>query len=216
LANDLGKLEAWLLAAQSKETGTSKSRRSARYGRKLQIWFRTDPRRVPTRQSPDQVASACLVSFLLSQTVMADDQHVVYLEDVETTALSTPNAENVSVTPSASQNGSVKAAVKTTEATGVMKRQRTLMDMLSGPPNGNSAEPAAKKLKLAASSSNSGSAKIAVGGVSVQRLNAIPFSLSQYTDSIPEDHRHLLKLECECMGKSWCVRRSHNNSSFCF
>ncbi|KAJ8582736.1 uracil-DNA glycosylase [Rhizopogon salebrosus TDB-379] len=131
---------------------------------------------------------------------MADDQHVVYLEDVETTALSTPNAENVSVTPSASQNGSVKAAVKTTEATGVMKRQRTLMDMLSGPPNGNSAEPAAKKLKLA---SNSGSAKIAVGGVSVQRLNAIPFSLSQYTDSIPEDHRHLLKLECECMGKSW-------------
>jgi len=130
---------------------------------------------------------------------MADNQRVIYLEDVEATKLSTSNAGNKSVTPSASQDEPVKAA------TGAGKRQRTLMDMLAAPPSGKSAEPAAKKLKLGASSSSSSSAKIAVGGVSVQRLNAIPFSLSQYIESIPEDHKVLLKLECECMGKSWCV-----------
>ncbi|KAG0708203.1 uracil-DNA glycosylase-like protein [Suillus ampliporus] len=129
-----------------------------------------------------------------------DDQRVVYLEDVETAVLSTSDAKSISVTPSSSQDGSVKTTVTTTQATGTLKRQRTLMDMLSGPQNFKSAEPAAKKLK---SSSSSGSARIAAGGVNVQRLNAIPFSLSQYIESIPEDHRHFLKLESECMGKSW-------------
>ncbi|OJA16461.1 hypothetical protein AZE42_04677 [Rhizopogon vesiculosus] len=131
---------------------------------------------------------------------MADDQRVVYLEDIETTV---SKAENISVTPSASQDAvkPVKATVKTTEATGAVKRQRTLMDMLAEPPSGKTAEPAAKKLRLTASSTSSGSAKIAAVGV--QRLNAIPFSLSQYIESIPEDHRQLLKLECESMGKSW-------------
>lgn len=144
---------------------------------------------------------------------MAGEQRVVYLEDVETTV---SNGETTSVTPSASQDAPVKAPVKTetSKATGTMKRQRTLMDMLSGPSNDKSPAPAAKKVKLTASSSGSGPAKIAVVGV--QRLNAIPFSLSQYIESIPEDHKHLLKLETECMGKSWCVRRSHNNSPFCF
>jgi uracil-DNA glycosylase len=144
---------------------------------------------------------------------MAGEQRVIYLEDVETTV---SNGETISVTPSPLQDAPVKAPVKTksSEATGTVKRQRTLMDMLSGPSSDKSAEPVAKKVKLTASSSSSGPAKIAVVGV--QRLNAIPFSLSQYIESIPEDRRHLLKLETECMGKSWCVRRSHNNSPFCF
>lgn len=133
---------------------------------------------------------------------MPDEQRVVYLEDVETAVLLTSNAEKDSGSPSsASQNGSVKATVTTTQATGTLKRQRTLMDMLSGPQDSKSAKPAAKKLKLGASSSGPESSKIAVAGV--QRLNAIPFSLSQYIESIPEEHRYLLKLETECMGKSW-------------
>lgn len=136
---------------------------------------------------------------------MPDEQRVVYLEDVETAVLSTSNVEKDSESPSsASRDGTVKAPVTTTQATGTLKRQRTLMDMLSGPQDSKSAKPAAKKLKLGASSESS---KIAVAGV--QRLNAIPFSLSQYIESIPEEHRHLLKLETECMGKSWCVRAVH-------
>jgi uracil-DNA glycosylase len=139
---------------------------------------------------------------------MPEEQRVVYLEDVEAAVLSTSNAEKDSESPSsASQDGSVKATVTTTQATGTLKRQRTLMDMLSGPQDSRNAKPAAKKMKLGASSSGPESVKIAVAGV--QRLNAIPFSLSQYIESIPQDHRHLLKLEYECMGKSWCVRAVH-------
>jgi uracil-DNA glycosylase len=144
---------------------------------------------------------------------MPDEQRVVYLEDVETAVLSTPNVEKDSESPSStSQDAAVKATVTATQATGTLKRQRTLMDMLSGPQDCKSAKPAAKKLKLGASSSASDSVKIAVAGV--QRLNAIPFSLSQYIESIPQDHRHLLKLESECMGKSWCVRAVHITTWF--
>lgn len=133
---------------------------------------------------------------------MPDEQRVVYLEDVETAVLSISDAEkDTEPSSSTSQNGSVKVAATTTQATGTLKRQRTLMDMLSGPQDCKSGKPAAKKVKLDASSSGPDSTKIVVAGV--QRLNAIPFSLSQYIESIPEDHKHLLKLEFECMGKSW-------------
>jgi len=36
-----------------------------------------------------------------------------------------------------------------------------------------------------------------------QALNSIPFSLSEYIDSLTDDQKRLLKLECETMGKSW-------------
>ncbi|KAG1791722.1 uracil-DNA glycosylase-like protein [Suillus plorans] len=133
---------------------------------------------------------------------MSDEQRVVYLEDVDTAVVSTSDAEKASESPSSkSQDGPAKATVTATQATGTLKRQRTLMDMLSGTQDCKSAKPAAKKLKLGASSSGPDSAKITVAGV--QRLNAIPFSLSQYVESIPQDQKHLLKLESECMGKSW-------------
>lgn len=201
-------MKSWLLAVRSKETQANLPT-----GPEAPIMAedcKLDPRGSTSR--PTRLG-ACFVSFLSSQLAMAGEQRVIYLEDVETTV---SNGEVISVTPSPSQDAPVKAPVKTksSEATGTVKRQRTLMDMLSGPSNDKSAEPVAKKAKLTASSSGSGSAKIAVVGV--QRLNAIPFSLSQYIESIPEDHRDLLKLETECMGKSWCVRRSHNNSPFCF
>ena len=67
-----------------------------------------------------------------------------------------------------------------------VKRQRTLMDMF-GPPDVST-----KKPKLAQSAS-SGS----------QALNSIPFSLSAFQDSLTEEGKNLLSLECETMGKSW-------------
>jgi uracil-DNA glycosylase len=36
-------------------------------------------------------------------------------------------------------------------------------------------------------------------------LNSIPFSMSGFQNSLGEEHRNLLKLECEVMGKSWFV-----------
>jgi len=58
---------------------------------------------------------------------------------------------------------------------------------------------------VASNSSSTSSFKIKVEGSSsgLQRLNSIPFSLSQFIASLPEEHKNLLMLECECMGKSW-------------
>ncbi|KAI6025111.1 hypothetical protein PISMIDRAFT_672999 [Pisolithus microcarpus 441] len=129
---------------------------------------------------------------------MSEEKRVVYLEDVENTTFA-----NVSV-PSASQE-STKSASSTAAASG--KRQRSLLDMFAGSQGSRSdkdTNSAVKKQKL---ESGKGVLKITAsstsGGQGVQRLNYIPFSLSEYTESIPEEHRHLLKLECECMGKSW-------------
>ncbi|KAF9048593.1 uracil-DNA glycosylase [Panaeolus papilionaceus] len=35
------------------------------------------------------------------------------------------------------------------------------------------------------------------------KLNAIPFSMGSYVDSLSDEEKSLLKLECEVMGKSW-------------
>ncbi|KAF8442413.1 uracil-DNA glycosylase-like protein [Boletus edulis BED1] len=63
-------------------------------------------------------------------------------------------------------------------------------------------QPEAKKAKLSSSSPSAAKTK-AAGSSGLQRLNFIPFSLNDFTESIPENQRHLLELECECMGKSW-------------
>ncbi|KAH7884670.1 uracil-DNA glycosylase-like protein [Phlebopus sp. FC_14] len=123
---------------------------------------------------------------------MTDEERVVYLEDIENTISTTSSQENGSATPSASQEQTVVNAPAVSN-----KRQRTLMDMFAGPQGSHSsksAEPAAKKPKLAVSTPVTSR---------LQRLNSIPFSLPQFIESIPEEDRHLLKLECECMGKSW-------------
>lgn len=142
---------------------------------------------------------------------MADDTRVVYLADVETTASSTRDA---STTPNVSQDKSNASAA----ASNPLKRQRTLMDMFAAPKNSQlekTGQPEPKRAKVdTLNSSPSGTAKLkAAGSSGLQRLNFIPFSLSEFIESTPEDQRHLLKLECDCMGKSWSVRfRPHLSS----
>ncbi|KAG8213068.1 uracil-DNA glycosylase-like protein [Butyriboletus roseoflavus] len=133
---------------------------------------------------------------------MADDARVIYLADVETAASST--RDDVSTAPSASQDNASASA----SASNPLKRQRTLMDMFTAPKDARSektGQPETKKAKLdTLSSSSGGVANIKIAGsAGLQRLNFIPFSLSEFIESIPEDQRHLLKLECDCMGKSW-------------
>lgn len=133
---------------------------------------------------------------------MTDDARVVYLADVETAVSST--RDDAPTTPSASQDNSSASA----SASNPLKRQRTLMDMFAAPKDARSektGQPEAKKAKLdALNSSSGGAAKIKIAGsAGLQRLNFIPFSLKEFTESIPENQRDLLRLECECMGKSW-------------
>jgi len=97
-----------------------------------------------------------------------------------------------------------------------VKRQRTLMDMFSNSSSSsNSAELGSKKLKTGATSgtsirvsSSSGSFNrtgAAAVNFGLQPLNSIPFSLSEYQESLTDDQKRLLKLECDTMGKSWWV-----------
>ncbi|KAK0193695.1 uracil-DNA glycosylase-like protein [Armillaria mellea] len=88
-----------------------------------------------------------------------------------------------------------------------MKRQRTLMDMFANSQGKNASDPSTKKLKLSPASSTrqgaSSSSGIVVKGFGVQRLNSIPFSMSGFQESMTDEQRDLLRLECEAMGKSW-------------
>ncbi|KAI0711958.1 uracil-DNA glycosylase [Cerioporus squamosus] len=51
------------------------------------------------------------------------------------------------------------------------------------------------------SSSSASSSKVA--RTETPTLNSIPFSMSEYKNSMTEEQRRLLELECETMGKSW-------------
>lgn len=129
------------------------------------------------------------------------EESVVYLEDIETQS---------STQPTQSQDDGDTASNKsrtTTSSTvqGSSKRQRTLMDMFSGSQPDKASAPATKKLKLSEPTRENS----ASSGSKSQRLNAIPFSLVQYQESLSSDQRGLLALECAYMGKSWCVWRWH-------
>ncbi|KAL4062837.1 uracil-DNA glycosylase-like protein [Scleroderma yunnanense] len=127
---------------------------------------------------------------------MGEEKRVVYLEDVESTA------------PSLSQE-STKSATST--ATVSNKRQRSILDMFGSQDSQTNGESKAvvKKTKLDDSQNNESNPvfkKAKTAGSSTgphEPLNSIPFSLSEYIESIPQEHRDLLRLECECMGKSW-------------
>lgn len=76
------------------------------------------------------------------------------------------------------------------------------MDMFGQPAKTSGS--AAKKVKLTSSEP----APLRLAGNSLassqnQRLNSIPFSLSQFQESLSEDERALLALECTYLGKSW-------------
>jgi len=59
-----------------------------------------------------------------------------------------------------------------------------------------SSQSSSKKPKISPSASTSLTS-------SLQSLNSIPFSISAFQESLDEEQRNLLKLECEVMGKSW-------------
>jgi uracil-DNA glycosylase len=74
-----------------------------------------------------------------------------------------------------------------------VKRQRTLQDMFAPGKRQKGADGAAFVPTRFTATKNS------------QKLNAIPFSLSAFVESLSPDDRALLALECEVMGKSWFV-----------
>lgn len=150
---------------------------------------------------PTRRANVVHLSVITSQSssLMASESFV-YLEDIESKKPAKPSPP-----PESSNDDDLKTvtsgSVSNSQSTGTSqetgkKRQLNITDMFGSQPTSSSA-PMAKKLKLT-SSAPAGSSKSGQ-----LRLNAIPFSLSQFQDSLNDDQRGLLSLECALMGKSW-------------
>ncbi len=142
---------------------------------------------------------------------MASDnsvRRVVYLEDLEVKAAkrtATKEVVSVTVTEHTTDGATVSEADALTTvtekktATGATKRQQSLNDMFP------------KKSSSSSSSSSSGARARPVqkrARTDTPSLNSIPFSLKEYQDSLSDEERTLLTLECETLGKSWSVRNA--------
>ena len=125
----------------------------------------------------------------------ADSEHEVYYEDLISPLAKTelpatgPKVKETEVKDAVAST-SVPDKVPTQEkaVSNPLKRQRTLMDMFSGS--------SAKKNKVGESTAAAVVSK-------TQTLNAIPFNLNGFINSLTEEQRGLLGLEIETMGKSW-------------
>ena len=120
------------------------------------------------------------------------DSATVYLEDV-------------AVTKSVEEAKPAATVVTTTSGTAV-KRQLTLADMFSG---GSQSKPsAAKKQKLAQSTTTSASASSKPSAPECsQATDEVLFSIASFQESLSDEQKELLGLECEVMGESWQVTR---------
>jgi hypothetical protein len=143
---------------------------------------------------PNYQATLLFPKSRLTLFPMADSKPIVYLEDIET---STKNA-SIEATSSTATNASNRTFFSTSKPSG--KRQRTLADMFSssqGKIDGDSERPV-KKTKITVQ-----------GTASLSKLNSIPFSLSAFQESLSEQEKQFLALECDTMGKSWYVIRKN-------
>ncbi len=82
-----------------------------------------------------------------------------------------------------------KSASRKTQ-TGATKRQRSLLDMMPSAPS---------------SSPTSRSTTTKIAKTDLPTLNSIPLSMSDFQNSLSDEAKRLLTLECESMGKSWLV-----------
>ncbi|KAK1222846.1 uracil DNA glycosylase [Marasmius sp. AFHP31] len=141
---------------------------------------------------------------------MSEEEETVFLEDLQSQSVNTQEEQtpipasqesNISVTSTRSDASKSSTTPKVKES---KKRQATLIDMFGGQ--------GAKRQKLTSqNSTTSGSSAVKAAASSFklsrpdgsQKLNSIPFSLKVFQDSLSEDQRNLLDLECQVLGKSW-------------
>ncbi|KAI5122533.1 hypothetical protein M0805_005260 [Coniferiporia weirii] len=127
-------------------------------------------------------------------------EKVVYLEDLEVkTTVKTEGDDKKSASVSTTKT------VTTTTTTMTGKRQRTLMEVMSGGAKAKDSGQALKKAKLTSTGDveapSPSPPKPTTFGL--QPLNSIPFSMQAFKDSLTEEQKGLLELECVTMGKSW-------------
>lgn len=160
---------------------------------------RPPPRLCPSR--PHLIPASCLTRFLPSTALMSQQPRVVYLEDLEKPAAAIK--ENVAVTADETDDETTVVQTETRAAaiadpksasrktqTGATKRQRSLLDMMPSAPS---------------SSPTSRSTTTKIAKTDLPTLNSIPLSMSDFQNSLSDEAKRLLTLECESMGKSWLV-----------
>ena len=166
-----------------------------------------------------------LSSYVFFHFAMSTEEETVFLEDIETqksvnqgdqAPMPASQESNVSVSSHTKSNVSMNNKTSNAES---KKRQATLTDMFGGQ--------GAKRQKLA---SGSGTTTVVKAGASstselsrpngLQKLNAIPFSLKAFQDSLNEEQQELLDLECQVLGRSWfaftyqCTNSAVSDSQF--
>lgn len=134
---------------------------------------------------------------------MGDSQPIVYLEDIDPTSKSPSKRERSQDDDPQAENSS------TTIAPVPVKRQRTLDTMFFGSQGKTDAKSSPSEGQkpsggsTSSIASNSSATRPKASGL--VKLNSIPFSMTAYLDSLSEEEKRLLQLECEVMGKSWSV-----------
>jgi uracil-DNA glycosylase len=123
---------------------------------------------------------------------MSDTEPTVYLQDI-----AVPASVKLAVAPATDKPAVVAA--------GTSKRQRTLLDMFGSQENA----PSAKKKKVIQSSTASAGSLKKVSSTApsqaTEALDSVPFDVTAFRESLSDEHKKLLQLECEVMGPSWQV-----------
>ena len=130
---------------------------------------------------------------------MGDSQPTVYLEDIDPTFKSTSKRERPDEGPQPGNPSTVTPAAP-------VKRQRTLRETFFGAQGKMKTSPL-KGLKPSGGSTSSiasdSSTRLKASASGLVKLNSIPFSMTAYLESLSDEEKRLLQLECEVMGKSW-------------
>jgi uracil-DNA glycosylase len=125
---------------------------------------------------------------------MEDSQPTTYyLEDIDPTIKSTSKRERLD---DDSDPQLVEPGNSSTITPAPVKRQRTLGEMFSG-------AHASKGSESTSSIASDGATASASGASGLVKLNSIPFSMTAYLESLSDEEKRLLQLECEVLGKSW-------------
>ncbi|KAF5359422.1 hypothetical protein D9756_003307 [Leucocoprinus leucothites] len=132
-----------------------------------------------------------------------ETETTVFLEDIDSNYKARKPEDDEQSASQSSQPGSSSSQEQKKAPN---KRQRTIEDMFFGPKKAGAGP--SKKAKLSGSqlTDTSPSKKITVTAPKtsgILKLNSIPFSLSDFKESLNEEQKRLLQLECEAMGKSW-------------
>lgn len=114
---------------------------------------------------------------------MSDSKPTLYLEDIDKSSFE------------AARKKAASLAAQESQSTSTEKKTRKIESFFT-------AQPTQKKLRAASGAGVPVSPSNA-SRVTLPKLNSIPFSLTSFQQSLSDEEKELLQLECETLGLSW-------------